>query len=72
MKLSELQVGDRITDPVTRKIYDVRQIEPCPASRRGVLKLHVNGGMCFDSIAPLIIIPSKAHVNSMYGKGKTS
>lgn len=50
--VSALKIGDVIREGKTW--LQIRTVDPCSASRKGVPKYHINGLHCYDSIATVL------------------
>jgi hypothetical protein len=57
IETTTLQVGDTIV--LEKGTLSILELEICPSSRKGVIKYHVNGTHCFDSIQPFTVHRSR-------------
>ena len=48
IKADQLRAGDAIVGG--KNPVEVKRITPCPLSRKGVARIHVNGSDCYDTL----------------------
>jgi hypothetical protein len=52
---STLQVGDVIVEERGAANITVQHLEICKSHGKGVIRYHVNGSMCYDTLIPFTV-----------------